>query len=30
MFAAVVINSNARELNRVFDYIVPCISAGTI
>ena len=30
MFAAVVINSNARELNRVFDYIVPAEMQGTI
>ena len=23
MFASVLINSNAKELNRVFDYVVP-------
>jgi len=30
MFAAVLINSNAKELNRVFDYIVPTEMCGTI
>ncbi|MBP3464477.1 MAG: hypothetical protein J6K45_08430 [Clostridia bacterium] len=30
MFAAVLMNSNARELNRVFDYIVPSDMQGTI
>lgn len=30
MFAAVLMNSNARELNRVFDYIVPAEMQGTI
>lgn len=30
MFASVLMNSNARELNRVFDYIVPSEMQGTI
>ena len=30
MFAAVLINTNAKELNRVFDYIVPEEMIGTI